>query len=835
MPLSGSTFFAVLLPVEKTNLLTNPSFEKGSAGWGTVQAGTIGTTAAFQAFGAWAGSVAPTSNGTTGALSPTFTAGNGTDYTASIYCRGANGIPYRFGVGDSNGASMVGSTTFTGGGTWHRYSFSWTEASGATRALAIKKDASADTSAFYLDGAMVEVGSLTTYADGDQDGCYWLGDTHASQSTRSGTSRAGGSIVALQDLGLRVDDAIGVGMPPLETLSQSFALDPGSEFLNQRASERPFTLTAKPILGTTLADFHRVRRNLINALKADGVDPESPVRLWYTGGQGTVQIDAVLAGGFEAGERNGPMAEEAAIRFVAHDPYWYLTTQQGTSFVGRGTIGSANFMAKRDMYGRWGTLGQTSGTTIQNVPNASFADAAGVVDATYNNGTVAFCGSFGSIAGTVYNEIGLYFEQANLFGTLQGGTLGTSGAGRPARAVVFAPWGSLMIGGDFLKVGGTLSPGMGQWNVNGFGTLDGGKLDTSLNLGTSVRTMIFRGGTLFMGGRTTLIAGSNSGSCFQWTNQNAFGTLGAGLVALLREITMGKDDKLYVVGDITSAAGTTANNIARWDGAWGTLGTGGYGLGASSTGVSIETMPDGRIVWGGAFMNTDSGSVNHIASWNGISNSGLGSGLFTSSNPTNTWVGALTADPITGDLYAGGRFNTAGGNAVPDGFARWNSYAWLPMDVDFGGQGTVNVVLLTPQRTLYAMGSYSGTAHCAQVVQVVNIGMAPSYPTIKFRAPSAASRIYQFVNTYPSGMGIYFRYQMQVGEELTLVTEPGNRSFTSNYFGNVFSAIVPGSNLAEFSLRPGTNFLSFFADTFTATAAVYWTPRSDSFDAGTNY
>ena len=37
------------------------------------------------------------------------------------------------GVGDSSGLNLLGSTAFTGGGTWQRYSYSFTEAAGAVR------------------------------------------------------------------------------------------------------------------------------------------------------------------------------------------------------------------------------------------------------------------------------------------------------------------------------------------------------------------------------------------------------------------------------------------------------------------------------------------------------------------------------------------------------------------------------------------------------------------------------------------------------------------------------------------------------------------------------
>jgi hypothetical protein len=79
-------FWHIVVPTGRTdrNQAINPSFELGTAGCGTIQAGTVGTTSGAQAFGAWSGSVATTTNGTAGVMGPSFTAGNGTAYTRRL-------------------------------------------------------------------------------------------------------------------------------------------------------------------------------------------------------------------------------------------------------------------------------------------------------------------------------------------------------------------------------------------------------------------------------------------------------------------------------------------------------------------------------------------------------------------------------------------------------------------------------------------------------------------------------------------------------------------------------------------------------------------------------
>lgn len=812
MPLSGSAFWAVILPAEDTNIISTPSFERGTTGWGTIQAGTIGTTSAFQQFGAWSGSIAPTSNGTTGARSPTFTAGNGTAYTASAYIRGANGIPYRFGVGDSNGASMVGSTTFTGGGTWHRYSFSWTEASGATRALAIKKDASADTSAFYIDGVQVEVGSLTTYLDGDQEGCLWLGVPHQSASFRSGTYRGGGSVVALEDLGLKPDQAMGIGMPPLDTTDLSYAIIDGGEFLQQRAAIRPFTLTCKPLFGTSLQNYHVVRRTLIDAFKIDLVDPQQPIRLWYTGGQGTIQIDAVLAGGFEGGQMNGPMVEDVAIRFIAHDPMWEATTDQGTVLSGFSTIGRINAVASRDALGHWGTMAGGIAAGISLGPVATILPVP--------TGSVFFGGGFNSAAGGTSTQR-IAFWSGGQWGTLTGGTV--DGA---VTELAYTPAGSLYVAGGFSNAGGTQARFIAQWN-GAWGTLVGGTINNQINAIVLAPT-----GTVYIAGGFT-VAGGTTGARFvaQWNNAN-WGTLVGGTVnGTVNDAVLMPNGSLVVAGELSAVAGTTAGSIAQWSpaGAWGTLAS---GIGATGPIYALAKAPNALLYAGGAFTSAGAGSANNIAGWNGIQWSPLGSGLQASGGAN---VRTLAAAP-DGRVYAAGAFGTANGVPIPYGAAVWNDSNWTPLDLlldpaifitsmAFDALGVLYIAIINGPVT-------NGTA--AATGDIVNTGRAISYPTVTFRNQGGgAARIYQLLNT-TTGDALYFNNLfIQPQEEQTLTLAPNNRTFTSPAQGNLFPRISSGSNLASWKIMPGANTFSFLADSRDVQASIVWRPRSWSADAGT--
>lgn len=67
-------------------------------------------------------------------------------------------------------------------------------------------------------------------------------------------------------------------------------------------------------------------------------------------------------------------------------------------------------------------------------------------------------------------------------------------------------------------------------------------------------------------------------------------------------------------------------------------------------------------------------TVNYIAKWDGSSWSALGTGL-------NGYVYSLTHDS-SGNLYAGGRFTSAGGIAV-NGLAKWDGSSWSDVGPGF--------------------------------------------------------------------------------------------------------------------------------------------------------
>ena len=110
---------------------------------------------------------------------------------------------------------------------------------------------------------------------------------------------------------------------------------------------------------------------------------------------------------------------------------------------------------------------------------------------------------------------------------------------------------------------------------------------------------------------------------------------------------------LYAGGCFTTAGGNSANNIAQWNGSsWSALGSGISMQATMATLVYALAVSGGTLYAGGDFTTAGGSAANCIAKWDGSSWSALGSGM-------NDWVYALA---VSGkDLYAGGQFTTAGG------------------------------------------------------------------------------------------------------------------------------------------------------------------------------
>ena len=127
---------------------------------------------------------------------------------------------------------------------------------------------------------------------------------------------------------------------------------------------------------------------------------------------------------------------------------------------------------------------------------------------------------------------------------------------------------------------------------------------------------------------------------------------------------------LIAAGEFTHAGELSASSIARWDGLrWWPLGAG-VAEGDSRGFVRALTIFNGELVVGGRFTTAGGSSASNIARWDGAHWQVLGGGV-------NAPVRALGL--YDGNLLASGSFTTAG-DVQAERMARWDGARWSRFD-----------------------------------------------------------------------------------------------------------------------------------------------------------
>jgi hypothetical protein len=820
--------YSVIRPRATTNLITNPSIGLATTGYSGSNASIVRFGGAAR-YGGSSLEVTPTANVTAGVTS-TISLSASTTYTFSCDVLGQPGVPYQI-IFSTGAGSAIASYQFTGTGAWQRVSVTATTTGSGNYILWLTKNNSASTGVVYTDGWQLEAGSsATTYCDGDQPGCLWNGARHASTSSRSAASRAGGEIVDLESIGVYLLDHGGGGMPPTNNIISDYGLLPGATYQRTKVLSRLLTLTVDhddSQASDAFQALHDVRRELIELFDPFGVEGSQPTILRYTGGSEDLELDVFYDAGLEGGSTTG-FIETATLRLLAPNPFWRQVGNSAKSLSVNETFADADYIVQRSKDGLWQALG-------------------------------------GGIGG---------------------------GVGATSKAVVYGPDGALYAAGQFTtawNAAGTGSP----LTVNNIAKWDGSVWSTlGATPGTNgrINDLAFdAAGNLYVTGNFTTAGGSAANYIAMW-NGSAWSALGSGLNATGYALTVGTDGRIYVTGEFTSAGGVANTTyIAAWNGsAWSALGTG-----LNATGYALACAPSGNIYAGGQFTTAGGVTVNYIGYWtptnstytpNGTSiwqarHGGVGStvraiaiapdntlyigGEFTlaATHPQyiarshgNGWLplgpstalnGIVYTLEVTteGDLLVGGEFTTVTGIAWPDALATWRrDLTWAPFWIDFPGTARVNDVATyadgpinpdTNQRRtgrIAVVGPFSGTATSSNIsdTTITNAGSAPAAPVIRITGPGVLET---FVNM-TTGREINFNGQtLQAGEVATLDLRPGHLSFTTTTGRNLLNTIL-SSHPTSFRLLRGDNtiLVKMSGTTSASGISVLWQELHWSYD-----
>lgn len=821
-------WFGVVIPQARTNMARNPSVETNQTNWAAVSGG-IARTTTYQWVGAYSLEVTPTSATDTGALYGSsyndVALVSGTTYAISVSWKGQPGVTYTFGVRTTGGV-LLQETSFVATGEWQRVTMFYTETATNTRYLYFLKKGS-NASLFYLDGLQVEAcGSEgvfpTTYIDGDQNGLVpnqsppaylWTGTPHASTSTRSGQTRAGGRVMKFSSFGFLLTAIIGLGLITPEHAAVSYSLLDGAQYQRTRFPPDQFTLTGR-LSGRTPRETQKNRSSLLQLLSREAVATDQPLVLTYQAFDGdgvelsqAAQITAIYQDG-GGGNQDNLFAESIPITFTQYLPF--ITTQGDGATLDTQDSVSVSAIVRKQANGAWDGMG--SGIT------GGVGQATAMVQGL--DGTIYIGGDFTDGGGSGADYLVAYNPITGAYSVVGSATAMTG----PVYALAVAADGSIIIGGNFLNANGIAAadyivrytPSTGLYSAIGASGANN----------TIQAVFVAQNGDIYAGGAFTDIGGSGAdfGARFNGTTWNVLQSATA-LNQIVFAFAQTSSDTIVMGGAFTNAGGVAdADNIAVYNitaNTFTALVAGGAG---GSTVRALVLAPNKLLYIGGSFTTIGGITANYAAVWNGTSMAPL-AGATDISNTVNELI--VLQD---GSILFAGLFTSVAGLPTADRIARFSGGAYTLVDIDLPGALEVLSLLQTPDGAIYIGFDTSGTATASGIATVTNTGTARAYPTITFRAASnAAGRIYQVTNL-STNKSIYINYSIQDGEMLTLKLQPDTISFVSTFRGNIISAILPGSNDAEFFLQRGDNRIAVFTADADTTATIHWTISYESLD-----
>ena len=231
--------------------------------------------------------------------------------------------------------------------------------------------------------------------------------------------------------------------------------------------------------------------------------------------------------------------------------------------------------------------------------------------------------------------------------------------------------GNLYAGGRFTSAGGASVNHIAKWHGTAWSRLVSGMNNFVYALAVD------DAGNLYAGGHFTMAGGISANHVAKWdARTSSWSPMGNGIDCdhcYVRALAVDRvNGPIYAGGDFY---GTGLGHVAKWDGtAWSSLGSGVWGVEYPMV-FALAVDRAGNLYVGGVFTYASGVRANYIARWDGTVWSPLGSGM-------NDIVYALALDDA-GNLYAGGHFTMAGGISA-NGVAKWDGTAWSPMSSGIG-------------------------------------------------------------------------------------------------------------------------------------------------------
>ncbi len=798
----------ILKAKEAYNLVTNPSFETGTSGYTTVLS-TVARSRSYQRRGAYSLEITPNTGVASGVYFGTVALAAGTKYTYSADVLGVAGQAMRLEFRDTS-ANVLATQLFTASGYWQRIALSYTEASGASRRIYLIRDAVASTAKIYTDGWQCESGNESSYIDGDLHGFLrfstdykWVGAPHASQSWRSGTTKAGGEMVKLSTY-CTILALIGLGMAPLSNVSTPWRLY-GSDYQSTVINDREFTI---PVLvyGDNFSTIQTAKKAISDLVRPDAGTLDQPITMMFqvkdsAGVEKSERcaINCFYESGLE-GEAVNQRAEVAPLKFKAFLPLLFGDGERAFQLTFQTSL-TANYLLHRKTTGVWENIITSAGGTLPSVYKSR--------KSTYD-GLLYIGGSFSSLNGVA---------NTGSIATWDGAAIGALGTGMHSAStmyvgsIAFGPDGKMYAGGLFDDAGGVANTAnIAVWTGSAWASLGtGGANGAVFGLGFTAN------GNLIAYGNFTTIGGVAANYIAEY-NGATWSALGTGMSAAVQTVSI-YGNTIYAGGGFVTAGGVTVNRAAKWNGtAWSAFGS---GANAGTIYTVFYDSQTGRLYINGTFSTFNGVASAGTGFWNGTAWENI-----ISNGPVSLSAGALHKDKNGAMYFLAGSttlYTSSGTITLPDKFFVYKGGAVFPAEFDLPGAAIMRDIFFEPDNSMWVSFDTSGTA----VVSATNaVGTANNAsnslaaPRFVIKGPGSLWRI---ANETTGQVITFANLTLLAGETLTLDLTVGNTSFISDFRGNMMSYIFPGSNM-DLALKPGNNDVNVYITGSTAATdiSMFW-------------
>jgi len=812
-------WFSVVIPEATMNLFTNPSWETNTTGWTLTGTATYARTATYQCRGAYCAYITVTSANTAARIvGPAVV--SGTLYTMSFHVRRAGRAPIKPTeiAAYVNGAAIAfDALEYIADGWWRAIK---TFQATATTAPGIQFTAALASDVLYVDAAQLEAkGYVTTYCDGDQLGLLpigleptpyaWTGASHASTSTRSAATRAGGREMRLDRYGFTLLSMIGLGASKRVNIATPLGLIDGSFYQTTIREARTFSLVGS-FEASNPYTLSKNQAALRAAIQHDSTGYAQPLLLTAQRFDGTTalgakgQIIASYADGLDGNvtqlanqrasisfEQQQPGIASIASLSVSSPSALYITTNYALSFYD----------------GTWSTMaGGTNGTVY--------------CSAIAPNGNLYIGGSFTTAGGVTVNNIAMWDGTA--WNALGSGTSGT------VYALCFLPDGTLYVGGTFATANGVTANNFakyseGTWSALGTGTVGtnntvygiayarGGEYIVIVGAFTTAGGAAHAYFALFVG---TAFYGSTSfnGTCYCITpthEQNVF----------------------YIGGAFTTVSGVSCNNIVKYTFINAVEQIYALMVGLNNPCYAIVVSTNNTLYAGGTFTTAGGVSARFVAMWNGNTWSAMGRPF-----ASGTQVRALAYDPVYNKVYAGGDINVSdvifGLLVSKTPLAVWDGGVWKIVPLFPVGTSIV-IYTITNADSLFIGSSSSFSWYNNSTATITNRGSVPVPVECVIRTTGNPTVVVGFVN-YSTNKAIYVApFIIYNAQEIITIRYISGAIFVISSINGVLSGVVlPYSDPGALLIRPGNNIVSVLVtgNASSVISDIVYTPLFDDLD-----